>query len=87
MKNLLFENFNHLIIRVFWMVKIWPYFHNSYELFVFQFFCSKSIIFEIFTWVIIHLNFMDFPFRTLKFKNDISYSKYKFSHKFGKLCK
>jgi hypothetical protein len=30
----------------------------------------------------IHLDFMGFPFRTSKFKNDINYMKYKFSHKF-----
>jgi hypothetical protein len=33
------------------------------------------------------MDFMGFPFRTLKFKNDINYIKYKFSHRFGKVCK
>ncbi len=29
---------------------------------------------------------MGFPFRTSKFKNDVNYIKYKFSHKFEKVC-
>jgi hypothetical protein len=36
-------------------------------LFVFQFFCSKNIFFENFTWVIIHQDFMGFLFKTFKF--------------------
>ncbi len=55
-------------------------------LFIFQFLCFKSIFFESFTWVIIHLNFMGFPFRTSKLKNDINYIKYKFSHRFERVC-
>jgi hypothetical protein len=54
-------------------------------MFVFQIFCPKNIFFEIFKWVIIHMNFVGFPFRTSKLKNDISYIKYKFSHRFEKL--
>jgi hypothetical protein len=90
MKNIFFENLNRLIIKDFWMVKIWPYFLSSCELeflFVFQFFCSKNIFFESFTWVIIHLHFVGFPFKTSKLKNDINYIKYKFSHKFDKVCR
>jgi hypothetical protein len=33
------------------------------------------------------MDFEGFPFKTFKFKNDISYIKYKFSHKFGKVCR
>jgi hypothetical protein len=29
MKNIFVENLNHLIIKDFWMIKIWPYFHKS----------------------------------------------------------
>jgi hypothetical protein len=29
MKNYFFENLNHLIVKKFWMVKIWTYFHKS----------------------------------------------------------
>ncbi len=88
--NLFFENLNHLIVKDFWMVQIWPYFHKSYELqflFVFQFLYQKSIFFESFRWVIIHMDFVGFPFRTSKLENNISYIKYKFSHRFGKVCK
>ncbi len=79
MKNLFFENLNILIVRDFWMVEIWPYFHKSIwvAIFVyFQLFCSKSIFFESFRWGNILLEFMGFPFSTSKSKNDISYIKY-----------
>jgi hypothetical protein len=33
------------------------------------------------------MNFVGFPFRTSKLKNDINYIKYKFSHRFGKVYK
>jgi hypothetical protein len=33
------------------------------------------------------MDFEGFPFRTSKLKNNISYIKYKFSHKFEKVCK
>jgi hypothetical protein len=42
---------------------------------------SKSIFFESLTWVIIHMDFVSFPFRISKLKIDINYIKYKFSHK------
>ncbi len=90
MRNLFFENLNNLIIRDFWLVKIWPYFHKSIWvaiLIFFQFFCSKIFLKKSFTWVIIHLNFVGFLFRTFKFKNDVNYIKYKFSHRFGKVCR
>jgi hypothetical protein len=32
------------------------------------------------------MDFVGFPFKTSKFKNDINYINYKFSHKFGKVC-
>ncbi len=38
-------------------------------------------------WGITFMDFVGFPFRTSKFKNDISYIKYKFSHRFGKVCR
>jgi hypothetical protein len=40
LKNLLFENFNCLIVRDFWMVKIWPYFHKFMWVGIFVFFFS-----------------------------------------------
>jgi hypothetical protein len=90
MKNIFFENLNHLITRDFWMVKIWPYFYKSIWvaiLFYFQIFCPKNIYFEKFYMGIIFIYFVSFPFRTFKFKNDIKYIKYKFSHRFGKVCR
>jgi hypothetical protein len=48
---------------------------------------SQKICFESFTWVIIHMDFVSFPFKTSKLKNDISYIKYKFSHNFRKVCR
>jgi hypothetical protein len=33
------------------------------------------------------MDFVSFPFRTFKLKNDINYITYKFSHKFGKVCR
>jgi hypothetical protein len=88
MRNRLFENLNRLIISNFWMDKIWPYSHKSIWVaiwFVFQKICSKIIFFESFRWVIILKNFVSFFFRTFKFKNDISYIKYKFSRRFWKV--
>jgi hypothetical protein len=71
------------------MVKFDHVFISPYALqflFVFQFLCPKNICFESFTWVIIHMNFVSFFFGTSKLKNDINYTKYKFSHRFGKVC-
>jgi hypothetical protein len=53
----------------------------------FNFFVRKAYAFESFKWGNILKNFVSFSFRTSKFKNDISYIKYKFSHIFGKVCK
>ncbi len=53
----------------------------------FNFFVPKTYVFESFKWGIIPLDFVGFPFRTFKLKNDISYIKYKFSHRFGKVCR
>ncbi len=72
------------------MVKIWPYFHKSIWVIIFicfSIFLSQKHIFESFKWGIIFMDFVGFPFRTSKFKNDISYIKYKFSHRFGKVCR
>jgi hypothetical protein len=33
------------------------------------------------------MDFVGFPFRTSKLKNDVNYIKYKFSHKFEKVCR
>jgi hypothetical protein len=52
----------------------------------FNFFVPKTYVFESFTWVIIHMDFVGFFLKTFKFKNDINYINYKFSHKFGKVC-
>ncbi len=56
------------------------------SLFVFQIFCPKSIFFGSFTWTIIHMDCVGFLFMISKFKNDINYIKYKFSHKVGRVC-
>jgi hypothetical protein len=56
-------------------------------LFVFQFLYPKSIFFESFKWGIILFDFMGFFFKISKLKNDINYIKYKFSHRFGKVCR
>jgi hypothetical protein len=53
----------------------------------FNFFVPKAYVFESFTWVIIHLDFVGFPFKISKFKNDINYIKYKFSYRFEKVCR
>jgi len=85
-----FENVNRLIIRDFWMVKFWPYFHKSIWIAISIFkkiSCPKKYVFERFTWGIIYMDFVNFPFRILKLKNDIGYIKYKFSHRFEKVCK
>ncbi len=91
MKNIFFENFNLLIVKEFWMVKNWPYFHKFIWwlqfLFYIQFICPKTIFFEGFRWGIIPLNFVCFLFKTSKLQNDISYLKYKFSHRFRKVCR
>jgi len=91
MRNLFFENLNHLIeLRIFEWLKFDHIFINPYEfqfLFIFQIFCPKNIFFESFRWGIIPLDFVGFLFRTSKPKNDISYIQYKFSHRFGKVCK
>jgi hypothetical protein len=59
----------------------------SCKFYLFFNFCPKNIFFESFRWNIIHMDFVGFPFRTFKLKNDISYIKYKFSHRFGKVSK
>jgi hypothetical protein len=90
MKNFFFENLNHLIARDFWMVKIWPYFHKSIWVAIFVCFSKKlsqKHILKKFKWGILFMAFLGFPFKTSKLKNDISYIKYKFSHKFGKVCR
>ncbi len=48
---------------------------------------SQKHIFESFKWGIIFIDFVGFLFKIFKFKNDINYIKYKFSHIFGKVCK
>jgi hypothetical protein len=90
MKNLFFENLNYLIARDFWMVKIWPYFHKFIWVAIFVYFSiflSQKHFFENFIWGIIFMNFVGFSFKTFKFKNDTNYIKYKFSHRFGKVCR
>jgi hypothetical protein len=73
------------------MFKFDHIFISLYELqflFFFQFFCLKSIFFESLKWtIIIHMDFVGFPFRTSKLKNNISYIKCNFSHSFGKVCR
>ncbi len=72
------------------MVKIWPYFHKSIWVAIFVYFLislSQNIFCESFRWGIIFLEFVGFPFKTSKLKNDINYIKYKFSPIFGKVCR
>ncbi len=72
------------------MVKIWSYFHKSIWvgiLFFFNLFVSKTYVFKSFRQNIIFLDFVGFPFKISKLKNDISYIKYKFSHRFEKVCR
>jgi hypothetical protein len=89
MKNISFENLSYLLINDFWMVKIWSYFHKS--LWVAIFVCFSNVLsqkhnFESFTWAIVHMDFVSFPLKIFKQNNDINYIKYKFSHRFGKVC-
>jgi hypothetical protein len=45
MINIFFEIFNHLVIKDFWIVKIWPYFQIRCNLFIFfNFFISKYFL-------------------------------------------
>ncbi len=53
----------------------------------FNFFVPKAYVLESFTWGIIKMDFVGFSFKPSKLENDISYLKYKFSYKFGKVCK
>jgi hypothetical protein len=89
MRNVFLEKINHLTIRDFWMVKIWPYFHKSIwvEIFIlfFNCFCPKSIILENFRWNIIAMDLVGFLLGCSNKKNDINYNKYNFSHIFGKV--
>jgi len=71
MKNLSFENLSHLIIRGFWMVKIWPYFHKSIWiviLFDFQFFLFQKHIFwkfymDHYSYGLCEFSFQDFQIK------------------------
>jgi len=38
-------------------------------------------------WGITFMDFVGFLFRTSKLKNDTSYIKYKYSHRFAKVCR
>jgi hypothetical protein len=87
MRNILFENLNHLIVRDFWMVKISPYLHKSIWVAIFVFFVLKAYFCESFRWGNILINFVGFSFRISKLKNDLSYIKYKISHRFAKVCR
>ncbi len=77
MKNLLFENFNHLIVKDFWMIKIWLYFYKSKWIAIFICFSislSQKQCFEK-----LYMGFCGFPFEDFQIKNVINYIKYKFS--------
>ncbi len=94
MKNLFFENPNHLIDRDFWMVKFWPYFHKSIWIAIFlllliffQDFCPKKYCLKVFDGALFLWNLWVLFLGLSNFKNDISYIKYKFSLKFGKVCR
>jgi len=52
----------------------------------FNFFVPKAFFWKLYTGHY-SLNFVGFPFRTSKLKNDINYIKYKFLHRFGKVCR
>jgi hypothetical protein len=50
MRNIFFENFNHLIVRDFWIVKFDHIFISPYKLqflFVFQFFVLKAYFLKV----------------------------------------
>jgi len=88
MNNLFFETLGCLIVRDFWMVKIWSYFHKFIWIAIFVCFFKKFVpksYFESFRWGIIFMDFVGFLFKTSKFKNDINYIKYKFSHRFWEI--
>jgi len=89
MRNLFFENLNYLIVRIFLMVKIWPYFHKFIWVTIFVCFSislsQKHIFWKLYMG---HYSYglCGFLFKIAKLKNDINYIKYKFSHRFGKVC-
>ncbi len=91
MKNLFFKNLNHLIIRIFWMVKNWTYSHMSIWIANFVFLSKilfqKTYFLKVLNGGIIPFDFMGFFFKTSKSKKDINYIKYQFSHRFGKVYK
>jgi hypothetical protein len=91
MMNLFFENFNHLIVSDFEWFKFDHIFISPYELqffFVFFFFGPKNICFGTFKISHYSYGFCEFSFQDFQvLKNNISYIKYKFSHRFGKICR
>jgi hypothetical protein len=71
MKNILFENLNHLIVMTFEWFKFIHIFISPYELqfyLFFNFFVVRKYVFESFRWGIIFKNFVGFPFRIPNFK-------------------
>jgi hypothetical protein len=72
------------------MIEIDHLFISPYELqflFFFKFFSPIAYLNFFYRWSIILMDFVGFPFRTFKFKNDINNIKYKFSHRFGNVCR
>jgi len=59
----------------------------SYNFYLFFNFFSQKHFFENFKWAIVHIDFVGFLFKTSKLKNNMSYMKYKISHRFGKVCR
>ncbi len=86
-----FENLNHLIVRDFWMVQIWPYFHRSIWVAIFVLF------FKFFAPIFIYLKALDGPLFIwtlwvfllglpgLKITSNTL--NINFSHKFEKVCR
>jgi hypothetical protein len=54
---------------------------------VFKLFVPKAYFLKVLNGALFLWTFVGDPFRTSKLKNDINYIKYKFSHRFGKVCK
>ncbi len=54
MKDFFFENINCLIVKDFWMVKLWPYFHKSIWVAIFVCFSNflKVLDGALFLWTL-----------------------------------
>jgi hypothetical protein len=73
------------------MVKVWPYFHKSIWVTIvfcfFNFFVPKAYVLKVLNGVLFLKELWVFILGFSKLKNNINDIKYKFSHRFGKVCK